>query len=184
LSPKYLLPCPCGERLVIEPRQAGETVVCTCGQALEVPTFLQLKQLEKLVLPEETPRSAWSHGQGLILVGIALILCWGGWAAYLLFFKGPPPDPLSGKPPEAIKEVVQNLSPLESWHLWLTYRNRGINPRVDWAKRKYMEKIAAYQMLWIISSPVFFLGAAFIVSGIVVTRIQRKRTAVAARNPP
>jgi hypothetical protein len=184
LPSKYLLPCPCGERLAIEPRQAGETVVCACGQVLEVPTFLQLRQLEKMVLKEESPRTAWSLGQRLLLAGSAMILCWGIWAGYLLFFKGPPENPLSGRPPEVIRELVQKMTPLQTWHQWLIFRIRGIDPRQDWAKRNYLEKIASYKMLWIISAPVFCLGAAFIVSGIVVIRFQRRRRAAAARIPP
>jgi hypothetical protein len=169
--------------MAVEPRQAGETVVCACGQKIEVPTFLKLRELEKVVLKDESPRAVWSHGQRLILVGIALILCWSGWAYYLLFRIGPPPDPLSGKTPELVRELAQKLSPLGSWHLWLIYRNRGINPRVDWVKRKYMERIAEYKMSWIISAPVFLLGAALIVSGTVVIQIQRRRRANAACAP-
>jgi hypothetical protein len=184
LPSKYLLPCPCGERLAIEPRQAGETVVCTCGQVLEVPTLLELRQLEKVILKEESPRAAWSLGHRLILVGSALLLCWIIWAGYLLFFKGPPQNPLSGRPPEVIQELVQKMTPLQSWHQWLRFRFAGIDLRRAWQKRDYLEKIAAYKILWIISTPVFALGAALIVSGIVVVRSQRKRLAAAARIPP
>jgi hypothetical protein len=48
---KYLLPCPCGQSVEVEPGQAGQTVVCACGKTLLVPTMLQVKALP--VAPEK-----------------------------------------------------------------------------------------------------------------------------------
>ena len=42
---KYLLPCPCGQAVEIELGQAGQTVTCTCGKSLAVPTMMQIKEL-------------------------------------------------------------------------------------------------------------------------------------------
>ena len=42
---KYLLPCKCGKSVEVEPGQAGQTVVCGCGEELLVPTMLQIKAL-------------------------------------------------------------------------------------------------------------------------------------------
>ena len=49
---KYLLPCKCGQSVEIEPGQAGQTVVCACGENLLVPSMLQIKTLP--VVPEKT----------------------------------------------------------------------------------------------------------------------------------
>jgi hypothetical protein len=42
---KYLLPCKCGQSVEIEPSQAGQTVACSCGENLTVPTMMQVKAL-------------------------------------------------------------------------------------------------------------------------------------------
>ena len=42
---KYLLPCKCGQSVEIELGQAGQTVVCACGENLLVPSMLQVKAL-------------------------------------------------------------------------------------------------------------------------------------------
>lgn len=50
---KYLLPCKCGQSVEIEPSQAGQTVVCVCGEHLHVPSMLQIKALPPA--QEQTP---------------------------------------------------------------------------------------------------------------------------------
>ena len=49
---KYLLSCRCGQCVKVEPGQAGQTAVCTCGENLIVPSMLQVKSLP--IAPEET----------------------------------------------------------------------------------------------------------------------------------
>ena len=48
---KYLLACKCGQSVEIEPGQAGQTVVCACGENVLVPSMLQVKALP--VAPEK-----------------------------------------------------------------------------------------------------------------------------------
>ena len=48
---KYLLPCKCGQSVEVVPSQAGQEVVCACGETLLVPSMLQVKAL--LVAPEK-----------------------------------------------------------------------------------------------------------------------------------
>jgi len=182
LSLKYFLPCKCGQRLTVEPRQAGEIVVCQCGQSLEVPTLRQLKQLEPLIVEDGSARSVWGVGQSLILLGMVILLSGVGLA--YLFVREPPQNPFGGKSPEIIHEMAQNLPPRESWRMWILLRKIGLNPRKHWAERHYLEKLAAYQVLWILLVPVFLVGAAFIVAGIVILQYRRKRRAEAARAPP
>ena len=46
--PQYLLPCKCGEQVVVSTAQAGETVRCTCGAELHVPTMRGLQDMEPI----------------------------------------------------------------------------------------------------------------------------------------
>ena len=54
---KYLLPCPCGKSVKIETSQAGQTVVCSCGENLLVPSMLKIKALPEAQEKTETLRS-------------------------------------------------------------------------------------------------------------------------------
>ena len=87
---KYLLPCKCGQSVEIEPGQAGQNVVCSCGENLLVPTMLQVKALpvapEKQIVPEQkTDTTVRTYGATLILfvLGITCVS-----AAYFLWWYG------------------------------------------------------------------------------------------------
>jgi hypothetical protein len=184
LQVKYLFPCKCGQRLTVEPRQAGEIIVCTCGQSHEIPTLLQLKKLEPLIVEDDFAPSAWGLAHGLILLGIVILICCTGLASCLLFLVGPPQSPFSRKSPEAIYEMAQNLSPREAWRIWISLREYGFDPQKHWMERRFFEKVAEYKVLWILLVPVFLLGATFIISGIVALRRKRKQRATVGRAPP
>jgi hypothetical protein len=42
---EYLLTCQCGAQHVVSNAQAGESISCSCGEQLEIPTLRGLKQL-------------------------------------------------------------------------------------------------------------------------------------------
>jgi hypothetical protein len=80
---KYLLPCKCGLSVEVEPGQAGQIVVCPCGENLTVPSMLQMKALpeapEKPIPPRTKRRmfrkaERWMHAAPLICLVIALLL--------------------------------------------------------------------------------------------------------------
>ena len=88
---KYLLSCKCGQSHEIEPGQAGQTVVCDCGENLIVPSMLQVKALP--VAPEKpTPqrrkkRNSVPYRAAIInlILGIAsLVLCFLIWKYMLI----------------------------------------------------------------------------------------------------
>jgi hypothetical protein len=180
---KYLLPCPCGQRLAIEPRQAGEIISCACGQSLEAPTLLRLKKLEALIETEVSPPSVWDLGHGLMFFGIVILICCGGLAFGLLFLIGPPPSPLRGSP-EDIYAMVENMPPREVWRTWIVFRKMGLNPRKQWAELHYYEKAAVYQVHWAFLGVIFFLATAFFAAGAVIVRRRNKRPTPRGRAPP
>ena len=71
---KYLLPCKCGKSVEVEPGQAGQTVACTCGENLLVPSMLQIKVLpvapEKPVLPRNKTKSPHKAALVMFVAGI------------------------------------------------------------------------------------------------------------------
>jgi len=75
---KYLLPCKCGQSVEIEPGQAGQTVVCACGETLLVPSMLQVKALsvalEKPVPPDSKTGTPLKAALPMFIPGIVLLL--------------------------------------------------------------------------------------------------------------
>ena len=71
---KYLLPCKCGQSVEVEPGQAGQTVVCACGENLLVPSMLQVK-----ALPTAQGKSLSREETGILrrtflILGVALLI--------------------------------------------------------------------------------------------------------------
>ena len=97
---KYLLPCKCGQSVEIEPGQAGQTVVCACGENLLVPPMLQGKALtaapEKSVAPSKKTHSTYRSVLTTLVLGIvcgalSVPIGWLGWYLGLngsLVFRG------------------------------------------------------------------------------------------------
>jgi hypothetical protein len=55
MSKRFLLPCACGKKLVVDATQAGEQLRCECGTSVLVPTLRGLKDLEPVDEPTEGP---------------------------------------------------------------------------------------------------------------------------------
>ncbi|MDR3181900.1 MAG: hypothetical protein LBT89_03110 [Planctomycetaceae bacterium] len=76
---KYVLSCPCGLAVNVEPAQAGQTAVCSCGKTLSVPSLVKLRSLP--VAEEEKTERSKSAGKrtgfmrkALLAVGIVLLI--------------------------------------------------------------------------------------------------------------
>src|SRR5678815_2344165 len=48
LMSHYLLPCACGQQISVSAAQAGESLRCSCGAMVEVPTMRGLRELERV----------------------------------------------------------------------------------------------------------------------------------------
>jgi hypothetical protein len=85
---KYLLPCKCGQSVEVEPGQAGQTVVCNCGELLIVPSMLQVKALpaapEKPVLVRK--KNHVPHRAALVTF-ILGIVCLGLFVSLFVFIR-------------------------------------------------------------------------------------------------
>jgi hypothetical protein len=85
VSAKYWLPCACGRNQAVDPADAGQMVRCPCGQSLEVPTLLRLKDLAPVADPVVVaPKSGlrWGLPEQLVSAGVVLVLVALGVAAY------------------------------------------------------------------------------------------------------
>ena len=95
-SMNYLLSCHCGRKTVVTRSQAGQEVLCACGNKLSVPTLRGLRELP----PAETlnvessssttlqaAESAWKGWRGILVSLLASVLVcsigYGVWNLYL-----------------------------------------------------------------------------------------------------
>lgn len=79
----YLLPCTCGEKLVVDKSQAGLTIRCHCGKEVHIPTLRGFAELEQTSV-NQRPAREWSARQGVLFIGIAITvlgLLAAGWFA-------------------------------------------------------------------------------------------------------
>jgi hypothetical protein len=116
---QYMLSCTCGQAVLVEPRQAGEQVTCTCGARLEVPPLRQLRGLPLAPATDSGKRSTWNVRKGVISAGLVLAALFSVVAGLSWFTKPSLPkfDPTERM--QVVDERLANLSPAEAWRLWV-----------------------------------------------------------------
>jgi hypothetical protein len=161
---KYLLPCPCGQQIVIERRHAGQTVPCSsCGAMVQVPTLLAMAELEPA--PAEsaiaTPRSTWGLKQQLRLVGIVVVLAAVVGGVWL--FCHQPRSRFDSIDPERVRQVAQSLPPARTWDIWETMK-QGLDRRID---QQYAAAVLQFRTWEVAAAAATLLGVALIVASMV-----------------
>ena len=131
MAEKYLLPCRCGQNSVVEPRQAGEMVVCRCGLSVQVPTMREIMALEPAPAEPLGPRSqkAWGWPQAMMLLGcgfivVAVVLAGVFWAFV------PPIPPSEMMTAEIAQKVAESLTPAKTLEFW-EYFKQGLDRRTS-----------------------------------------------------
>ena len=125
---KYQLPCKCGLSVEIEPGQAGQVVVCSCGEKLLVPTMLQIKALP--MVPEKSPAPREETGilrRTFFILGVVLLVPSLYFAVYL-YLNVPHPSGVSLKRVQFSfgsnkRALIQDSTPIpwqEHQILWMT----------------------------------------------------------------
>ncbi|OHB72857.1 MAG: hypothetical protein A2V70_04385 [Planctomycetes bacterium RBG_13_63_9] len=171
---RYLLPCSCGAKTSIEPRQAGETIRCACGRSLLVPTMLQMSGLQQ-VEPDPTSRplpTSWGIRQSIVLLGVAITLGALPLAAYQFAIRPTPPEEAAS--PEEIHRISQSLTPLQSWNMWLGVRAQGLDRRQHRDAKAYEEASLRW---WLGTGVVLVLavvGCGLTVTPLLLARTRRK----------
>ena len=130
---KYLLPCKCGLAVKIEAGQAGQTVTCSCGEKLLVPTMLQVKALP--VAPEiSRPQSeeAGMLGRTFFILGIVLLVPALCFALYLFIYPPLPSDVLEKRKEFSFgtnkRMLIQDSTPIAwSEHLILQMTDEHVD---------------------------------------------------------
>lgn len=189
---KYLLPCPCGEKIAVEASQAGQEIRCRCGAALEVPTMRGLAQLERagpkpaVGRSTATPQtgqasdvppaagrstirgstSVWGTRQRLVLVG-GFITVLGLGSAIVLY---------AGRPRLL---DLERYPPIGTWQLWHDLR-QGIEQRPAW-EEQYTRSVAGYHRWMVVASAIAGIGVLLMASPLLV---RKRRSRGRVRRPP
>jgi hypothetical protein len=121
---KFFLTCPaCGRKTAVAAGQAGQTVQCSCGQSLEVPSIRQLREMEPA--SEEPLPPLWTKRKGLIFLGSVVTLCSLAFAIVIWIYRPepviPPAIPVDLK---AVDQEVQALSPEEGFRRYAMIASR------------------------------------------------------------
>lgn len=162
MGAKYLLPCRCGKRIVVETFQAGENVSCSCGATLQVPRMLEIVALEPAPDMQAAATSAatdWGWPQQARLGGIVLLLAaiiGGG-----LIYRYRPVSAFATDTPEVLRENAAKLPPVATWMHW-TQMKQGLDRRVD---SQYMAAMSRYRLWFGAAAAAALLGVALLAAG-------------------
>lgn len=169
MTAKYLLPCSCGQHIVIERRQAGQTLRCACGASLSAPTLLAMSELEPA--PQESVEkpasSGWGWRQRLRLLGILLVLTALAAEGGLLIAK--PMSRFDVIDPERIRQAAKSFPPSHTWDTWELMK-KGLDRRTD---QQYAAERDRFYMRQVAVALIALTGMAMIVASVLGARQAR-----------
>jgi len=168
---KYLLPCACGQKVLVEPRQAGESVVCACGSPLDVPTLLGITALERVEEEPEprAPPEQWGKRQRLLLLGTVVFAFAVAGGIWLLMHQ--PKSPFDAIDPEQIRQSAQTLRVWQSWEAWQSMKV-GLDRRTD---QQYAAAVTRFRIWLGVVVTLTLTGTALIAVGMKKI-VNRKET--------
>jgi hypothetical protein len=185
---KYLLTCTCGEKIPVTAPQAGQTVRCSCGVEQEVPTLMELKRLEtiedvpaKPSLLDTPDGSNWGPAQGLITVGVIMIVLAICWLIYVVAFTKPvPPNEMTSE--ELKQRKIEDMSLHESILIWNQLLRHDIRLRIK-TEQDYLKEMKDYRIRFWIADILLAIALCFtILTVIFVKRAQAKRAEALAQH--
>lgn len=131
---KYQLTCTCGRAIPVEVSQAGQTVQCSCGAKLEVPTMRLIRNLPVAdsVVPAAKPRGTrpWPIGLSLVfaLGMLALVGGLGVATYYQLGRVNLHTDEVEWDTLDKAHAKIDKFTIVEAWEAWTILRNDTIGP--------------------------------------------------------
>lgn len=192
MSVTFLLPCECGYKLPVDATQCGLSLPCPqCQTDVTVPPLRRLQQLERVTgRPPAEATGRWGPRQALLLVGSIVLL--GGVALVVLLHVVDPisthlqmPPQWREQPPEyqnfylQAAEVPDDLTLGESWRLWRTLKNQGINIGGHPLVEQHSRQLAQRRIATGFSIAIAVLGGVLLLLAFVVRQPGRD----AARQP-
>ncbi|QDU93507.1 hypothetical protein [Lignipirellula cremea] len=131
---KYELPCKCGNSFVIEPRQAGQSLVCdACSAAVEVPPLREIRQLRPAAdSGDDRSVDNWSRRQAAMFVpALILALVCMSVIGYLGYWKSSLETSrpvLEGQ--EVLRRTIEKQEPAQLLEIWRSIEHYGLGERL------------------------------------------------------
>jgi hypothetical protein len=128
---KYLLPCQCGQQSAVDTSQAGQRIVCGCGNTLDVPTIRGLRQLPPAATESPRGRPRWTPWQGALFVSGLLIAVGGAAIAGTCWWQS---RQIDVTPPDwramdrTIEQAFGQVENAQLLDLMREYEKRGLVP--------------------------------------------------------
>ena len=159
---KYLLPCSCGEKTTIEISQAGQTIQCSCGKSLDIPTMQGIRRLEPF-LESESEVKASSYGG--VIVGVALIglMIFAAGGTYTGWKSTRRPIPVN----------MDYMSPWDTWLMWQSLREGVRIP--EFAESPYTKAMKEHRR-YMAMGTVFTILGGLIITGAAVANFFYRRS--------
>jgi hypothetical protein len=165
----YLLPCTCGKKIEVDAGQAGLNVRCSCGAEVNVPTMRGIAQLERSeprTLPAAKPGAEWGRRQGLIFLGMVIMLAASLGGLYVWWNYFPHLNPWTDEDAAKIRAPVAELTLEQSWELWKQLRQGPeAQHQIDWMPT-FLNREERCWVWFEVLGGVFALGAAVSVAGL------------------
>jgi len=152
VTAKYLLPCSCGRHVVVEPRQAGQTLSCPCGASLTAPTLLGLAALDPAPDEPVVSASAWGFKQRLQLIGGVLLLAAAVGGAWLYGHR--PISPTIDA--RYIQATAKKFTPSQAWTIWKDMEQQGLDRRID---QRFADAVIRFRIWMVVVGCIALAGA-------------------------
>lgn len=171
---KYLLPCSCGQKIAVESSQAGQSILCSCGKSMEVPTMKGLRQLEQYVDTANEPKATSSFGGsaiGIALLGFVILGAGAGFMTWMHFTQRP------------ILIDMDYMSPWDTWLMWQSLREGVQLP--EFAESPYFQAKKVYDQYMTVGAVIMALGGVTVAFATIVAIVNRsaKRRKISRSSP-
>ena len=167
---RYLLPCSCGRNVIVQTRQAGETVRCECGRDCAVPRLVEIRRLRPVEVPAAVVRRSWGGSQRFLVGGVALMFV-AGMVAGVLYWQYPSNRGID----RFVHGDRQQILALKPWTAIEYYRHSlapGIETAADTGFQSYRERLGIGLVL-----PLIGLAVGAVLAGVGVVGLARGRRA-------
>ena len=159
MSQRFLLPCECGQSLVVQIGQAGQDITCACGRTVTVPGMREIRRLQAAD-PDaaaqsdcRAPAAGLSPARVVFALGVAVAFLGLAFAGFMLVQRSQLDLGLSADEQKTFEDgVIEAFSVDLALDAWREMRSAGLgaqDPSASLIGRKLYEEtgIAIQQAL-------------------------------------
>lgn len=194
--PQHVIICTCGKDLVVDTRQAGETIQCLCGVDVDVPRLSDLRKLpassslrddqrQGSKLPATSQDSNWSLGQGLTFAGGSLVILIAMVCAVIFFWEWAGLETTDKRLEELEKgsRIIDSYNFVDGYKFWLQLKLRGIGPKITPEYVHSQRRAATLFNRMLICGGAVLCGGGIAASSFFLGRRSSRRPRKAAAKP-